>query len=251
MRAAGHVPFALSCGAASGAREVVFLEYSLAPEHKYPVQLVQAVASLRYLLETVKLNPEDIIVAGDSAGGNMVGSLLTHLAKPSPYADPIDLSGGQLRAALFACPWTLMNVHQASFETNHGRDYLDRSQAISFKEAWEPKEGEVWVDIGGAEDAKQVWGRVFGGDLGGLVKRAMVVVGGAEVLLDGCRAFAQLIGAETVVGGRETDWSVVDRRRLVFVECGDEIHVQAAVDCAVGFEGGAMTCAILRWLEHF
>lgn len=250
MQAPGHVPFALACGTASGAQEVVFLEYSLAPEHQYPAQLVQAVASLRYLLDALKRKPEDIIVGGDSAGGNMVGSLLAHLAKPSPYAEPVDLGGGQLRAALFVCPWASMDVEKESFVTNHGKDYLAKKQAIEFKEAWGPVESEVWANISGSEDAKEVWSRVIGGDSQGLVKRAMVVVGTAEVLLDDCRDFARVIGAETIVGGRETDWSVTDGRRLVFVECEGEIHVQAACDCALGYEGGAMYRAILRWLEH-
>lgn len=245
----GHVPFALSCATASGAREVAFVEYALAPEHRYPVQLVQAVASLRYLLEELKIRPSEIIVAGDSAGGNLVGALLAHLAKPSPYARPLDLGGDPLRAALFVSPWAVLGVEQESFQKNDGKDYVDKGQAIDFKEDWRPNEEEVWANIGGVTDAEEVWSRVSSRDSNNLVKKVMVVAGTAEVLLDSCRIFARLVGAETIVGGRGTDWSVLDERPFVFVECDGEVHVQAAIDCAMGYDGGAMKSSILRWLE--
>ena len=56
------------------------------------------------------MSPEDIIVRGDSAVGNLVGALLAHIAKPSPHATPLDLAGKQLRAALFVCPWSIISA---------------------------------------------------------------------------------------------------------------------------------------------
>jgi len=251
MRAFGHVPFALACAGACKAREIVFLEYALAPEYQYPAQLVQAVAAFRYLLETRSVKVENIMVAGDSAGGNLVGSLLAHLASPSPYAPPVDLAGSRLKAAVFVCPWTMMDVNQETFVTNDGKDYLDKTQALQFKHEWNPNEKEVWANLYDAPDANKVWNQVFGrGSSQGVVRKALVTTGKAEVMLDSCTAFARdHVHAETVVASRSTDLSVLDRKNFVLVECEDEVHVQPALDAAIGYKEGIMMRSIVRWLE--
>ncbi|PGH08138.1 hypothetical protein GX51_01291 [Blastomyces parvus] len=253
LRAAGHMPFVLRCAAACKARQVVFLEYALAPEYQYPVQLIQAVSALRYLLNDRLLKAEDIIIAGDSAGGNLAGSLLAHIAKASPYAAPLDIGAGQLRAVLFVSPWTMMTVDQESYETNDGKDYINGPIALRFKGAWNPAAADAWADLCEGEGIDEIWRQVFrpSGGPPGLVKKAMVTAGTAEVLLDSCRRFARdCVKAETVVAGRGADWSAFDGKDFVFAECEGEIHVQPALDAAVGYNSGTMMHAILRWLEN-
>jgi acetyl esterase/lipase len=50
------------------------LDYRLSPEHRFPFQLEDAVHAYRWLLDTVE--PENVVVAGDSAGGNLALALL-------------------------------------------------------------------------------------------------------------------------------------------------------------------------------
>jgi acetyl esterase len=62
---------------------VVFVEYSLAPEVKYPVQNEQAYGAARWVTHfgaRQGLDPTRMAVAGDSAGGNMA-TVLTIMAK--------------------------------------------------------------------------------------------------------------------------------------------------------------------------
>ncbi|CAI4214457.1 unnamed protein product [Parascedosporium putredinis] len=252
MRAGGHVPFALQCAEACGAREVVFLEYALAPEYPYPAQLVQAVAAFRYLLEgDSHLSVDDIVLAGDSAGGNLVGSLLAHLASPSPYAAPVDLAGHTLKAAVFVCPWTMMHVNQASFATNDAYDYLNRPQALQFKAEWNPAEGEVWANLCDAPAASAVWDAAFGrAGKPGVVSKALVTSGSAEVLVDSCNLFAKNhLRGELVVADSGTDLSVLDGKDFVSVECNGEVHVQPALDAFMGYKDGVMMRAIARFLK--
>ena len=60
-------------------REIIFVEYNLAPESKFPSQLEQAKKAYSFILE--KCNASHIILAGDSAGGNLALALLLVLKK--------------------------------------------------------------------------------------------------------------------------------------------------------------------------
>ncbi|KAI5244858.1 alpha/beta-hydrolase [Aureobasidium subglaciale] len=75
---------------------VFALNYSLAPEAKWPTQINQAVAGYRYLLEDMKLDPARISVQGDSAGGHMVLSCYSALVGstlPKPIGGAFMVNG--------------------------------------------------------------------------------------------------------------------------------------------------------------
>jgi acetyl esterase/lipase len=62
---------------------VVFVEYTLAPEARYPVQIEQSYAAAKWVFEHGErhgLDPSRVAVAGDSAGGNMA-TVLCIMAK--------------------------------------------------------------------------------------------------------------------------------------------------------------------------
>lgn len=249
LRGAAHMPFIMRCAAACRARQVVILEYALAPEHPYPAQLIQSVVTLRHLLEGMQLRPEDLILAGDSAGGQLVGALLAHLVQPSPYAPTVQVSG-QFRAALFASPFVRLPPDVGSYESNDGRDYLNRQQVDGFNAAWMGREDEIWANLSGVETSGEVWGKVFGRDShDGLVHKVLITVGTAEIFLDCCRDFAtKHARAETVVVARDTGWQVFEGKRMVLAECEGEVHVQVALDSVVGYDKGLMERAIMTWL---
>jgi acetyl esterase/lipase len=80
--ASSHGRLAAELAVASNAA-VVFIEYTLAPEAKYPVQIEQCYGVARWVTqqgETHGLDSSRIAVAGDSAGGNMA-TVLCLLAK--------------------------------------------------------------------------------------------------------------------------------------------------------------------------
>ncbi|KAL1961041.1 hypothetical protein VTO42DRAFT_4929 [Malbranchea cinnamomea] len=96
---------------------VFSLSYSLAPQASYPTQLRQAVECLRYIVEQQgpagrqgrPRSPRNIFLGGDSAGGNLVGGVLSHLAHPHPQITPLGLGGEPLGGAVFIGPWTLFD----------------------------------------------------------------------------------------------------------------------------------------------
>jgi acetyl esterase len=62
---------------------IIFVEYSRAPEARYPVAIEEAYAATRWVAENsreINVDPARLALAGDSAGGNMVAAV-TLLAK--------------------------------------------------------------------------------------------------------------------------------------------------------------------------
>ena len=105
---------------------VAILQYSLAPEAKYPIQLRQAVAALDHILGE-GVAPRDLIIGGDSAGGNLAVQMLHHLSHPEPVYQP--LTNNTLRFAGFflVSPWISGHTDTVSFRENGSVDMLSAS----------------------------------------------------------------------------------------------------------------------------
>ncbi|KAJ0417847.1 lipase/thioesterase [Aspergillus carlsbadensis] len=255
IRAEGHVPFALLCAKASRASRVVFLEYSLTPEQPYPCQLIQAVAGLRYLLEDEdeRIDAGNIILAGDSAGGHLIASLLAHIVHPSPYAAPIDLRGGQFRAVVPISPWLVM----ARDERDRARlphapnDWISRGTVARFTRMFRPALDEVWSDPLEAEAAGEVWKRLFPRNGGRAVcRRAILAVGTSELLFGSFVKFAtDYLGFESICIDGQASVELLKEKDFVLAIAPGETHVQPSVDCALKYHDGRMTKAILAFLE--
>ncbi|KAK4182029.1 Alpha/Beta hydrolase protein [Podospora australis] len=249
LRGNAHMPFIMSAAAACQAKQVVIVEYSLAPEYAYPAQPIQCVASLHHLLSgNLNVFPQEIILAGDSAGGTLVGSVLAHILKPLPYHPPLALNGQKLKGALLISPFTRVGMGKVgSYETNSKRDYLTWEQTQGFKADWRAREDEIWGDLCAPDDAQEIWQSIIK-----IVDKVCVTAGTAEVFFDDCRVFAgePFLGAETVYlfreGDSKPDWTSWEK---VLVECEGEVHVQVALDSAVGYQGGVMMRACMDWLK--
>ncbi|KAJ1642971.1 hypothetical protein LPJ64_005215 [Coemansia asiatica] len=92
----------------------VAIDYRLAPLHPYPAQLHDAFIALQYLVQQ-GFQPENIVLAGDSAGGNLVLALtmlLRHIGVP------------QLRGLVLFSPWPDLVSQRPSIRQNDKFDYL-------------------------------------------------------------------------------------------------------------------------------
>jgi epsilon-lactone hydrolase len=103
------ITFALARGAAS---RVFALDYRLAPEHRFPAALDDAVAAYRRLMMD-GVPPNKVMIAGDSAGG---GLALATLVSLRDHGDPLPAG-----AVLFS-PWTDLAATGPSLRVNNGRD---------------------------------------------------------------------------------------------------------------------------------
>jgi monoterpene epsilon-lactone hydrolase len=103
------ITFALAKGASS---RVFALDYRLAPEHRFPAALDDAVACYRRLMID-GVPARKVIVAGDSAGGGLALATLVYLRD---HGDPMPAG-----AVLFS-PWTDLAATGKTLETNNAID---------------------------------------------------------------------------------------------------------------------------------
>jgi acetyl esterase/lipase len=89
-----------SSSSGSYLRRVFSVEYRLAigppgqPPAPFPAALLDALAGYDYLVNTVGFAPEDVIVDGDSAGGNLALALVRYLVEEKEFLSSVDSSDG-------------------------------------------------------------------------------------------------------------------------------------------------------------
>jgi acetyl esterase/lipase len=153
-------------------------DYRLAPEHRYPAALDDAVAAYRWLLDQ-GANPSSLVVAGDSAGGGLALALLLRArdeALPLPAA------------AVCFSPWTDLAGTQDSVRSNDGRCAMFRATNFGeFASAY----------LGTASAFDPYASPAHAADFGGLPP-VLLQVGSTELLLDDARTVHDKILA---VGG--------------------------------------------------
>lgn len=70
------------------------------------------------------LNTRQILIAGDSAGGNLALATLLHLSHPHPSIPPVNFPSptSKLRGVLLMSPWVSFSVAAPSYTRNQYRD---------------------------------------------------------------------------------------------------------------------------------
>ncbi len=168
--------------------------YRLAPEHRYPAALEDSFACYRNLLD-LGYSPDEIVVAGDSAGGNLTLVLMLYLREHS-Y---------QLPAAA-VCLSPVVDLARSDEETKR----IDAERA--------PKDPMIrlhfvapMIDeyVGDSDPADPFLSPLFG-DLSGLPP-TLIQAGGDELLLTDARRFserARQAGADLTLQVYDRMWHV-------------------------------------------
>lgn len=111
--------------------DVLCFDYRLAPEHPYPAALEDALKVWDYLMH-LGYGSRDIIVAGDSAGGNLMLALVLKLKSENRMLP---------RGLIVLSPWTDLTLSGKSHETRKEIDpVLSKPYLESAILAYAPKE---------------------------------------------------------------------------------------------------------------
>ena len=151
----------------------------VAPEHPFPAALEDAVYAYKWLLNEKKYDPEQIVVAGDSAGGGLALALCLY-AKDHALPLPAGI--------ITMSPWTDVTLSGASYEENYTIDPLFGNS----------KENMLYQCsyIGDADPKDPYLSPLFGNFEG--FPPMLMQVGSYEVLLDDTREAAKKARAEGV-----------------------------------------------------
>lgn len=164
-----HRNLAGNIAAAARARALI-IDYRLAPEHPFPAGLEDAISAYQWLLEH-EIQPDQITLAGDSAGGGLVLSVLLAL-----------LDRGMVLPVAGVClsPATNLNLSGEGWATNTKKDLMVNRYLAE----------QIQPMYLGSIDPSDPLVSPFFGDLHGLPP-LLIQVGSDEVLLPDCECFAE------------------------------------------------------------
>jgi monoterpene epsilon-lactone hydrolase len=161
-------------------RRVCAIEYRKAPDHEFPAWVDDGVSAFA-CLEEQGYRADEILLAGDSAGGNIalaVTHRLRRKGKPLP--------GGLI---LFS-PWADLGCEGESYMKNQRRDAMFNAKAVRSLGAF-LTQGKVLTDVRDPERSP------VHADLTGF-PRMLIFAGSTEVFLDDARTVARRASAAGV-----------------------------------------------------
>jgi acetyl esterase/lipase len=152
---------------ASGMRGLV-VDYRLAPEHRFPAQLDDALAAYRWLIDG-RADPSRVVIAGDSAGGGLtLSTLLSVRDKRLPLP----------AAGVLISPWVDLEATGDSMVAHRRYDYVSRDALRVFARRF-VRDHQLRDPL-----AAPLHARLEG------LPPLLVQAGGAETLLDDARRIA-------------------------------------------------------------
>jgi acetyl esterase/lipase len=163
---------------------VFFPQYTLTPHAVYPTQLRQAVEALRYIINETGRSPANVIIGGDSAGGNLASATLLHLSHPHPEIDPLELSAPL--AGVFAyAPWVSFSTEWPSMKENEWKDIITPSLL------------KHWANVYRGDKAADNWNEPINAPAKWWAdvktERILILAGGDEILLSPIEEYAKKI----------------------------------------------------------
>ncbi|KAF1954255.1 alpha/beta-hydrolase [Byssothecium circinans] len=226
---------------------VLLLAYTVAPEAVFPTQLQEASNALLYLLNDCNRSPQDIMITGDSAGGNLALALLSHILHPHPEVPKVSLSA-PLRGVFLYSPWVSFSTKHPSYTHNATKDLLDASTLIKWTSMFlgtitsddEAPVADVANNDTHAEPllAEPSWWQM----LPEVTDEMLIFAGGDEIFVDGIRELGDVLQKSWKEGGGE-------EQRVKMLVGRREAHIGPIMDVMIGIkEKSESQIAIEGWL---
>ncbi|KAB8226571.1 Alpha/Beta hydrolase protein [Aspergillus novoparasiticus] len=189
----------IQSSSAAGKDIAIFaVAYTLAPNAQYPTQLIQSVEALRYILIKANRTPANILLGGDSAGGNLAVGVLSHLSSPHEAIAKLDVQE-PLAGTVLIAPWTSLEV-SADTKMNCLSDVITPDVAKPWSQAYLGKaKHDYYTD---ASTAPSSWFKNL------KTQQILVLAGQNEIMLPTIRHFVDKVksgfpSVELFIGRRE------------------------------------------------
>lgn len=171
-----HRHLVAEIGRAAGSRALA-IDYRLAPEHPFPAAVDDSLAAYRFLLAN-GVQPNGVIIAGDSAGGGLVVAAMVAIR---------DAGLPQPACGWAISPWVDMEAIGGSMSSKAATDpTVQKAGILDMAKHY----------LAGADPRSPLAAPLYA-DLSGLAP-LLIQVGAAETLLDDAIRLAQVAGAADV-----------------------------------------------------
>lgn len=153
---------------------VLCIDYRLAPEHPYPAALEDTLTAYRWLVNTRGFRPEQVAIAGDSAGGNLALAALLSLRDAGEFLPA---------SAVLISPYCDQTRTSTTIATHAEIDPMVSPQLLDTVTAYYASQGDLQHPL-----ISPLYG-----DLSGLPPM-LIHVGTHEILLDDALQLARRAG---------------------------------------------------------
>jgi len=207
---------------------VFAIEYRLASSTPFPVaypfptQLIDALAGYNYLVNVVGVKPDDIVVVGDSAGGNLAHALVRYLTDYQGTSE-VNLPGPP-GALLLLSPWVNIGTTHETLPNGSAKRFFSSDYIISAggradyaktsflgPHGFDAAETNRYISPASLSPDLKVDFRKF--------PRTFIVSGGAEILYDQIKTFSDRMIADLGEGN-----GVEGEGKVRYFEAPDGIH---------------------------
>lgn len=221
------------------------IDIAIYPDGPFPAVLSEIVKAVNYLLSS-GVEPQNLYIAGDSAGGNAVLQLVSHILHPGfvKSVPPLNLSAS-LAGVILISPWVVLSTDAPSYAENKDNDAvspdaLGRWGAAVIRQTPE-EEYLPFLEPGTAGNG---W---FNG-INTIIERVFVTAGQKECMRDDITRFGGVLKKHYASHEKSED-PHRDGSDLIFLIEKDGVHDHSLVDFEVGETHLVETMDILiNWL---
>jgi len=168
---------------------LAILNYTLVPSGTFPTQLKQATLALEHLISS-GARPQNIQIVGDSAGGNLILQLISHILHPLEGIPRTNLSS-PIRGAYLMSPWVSLTGDAGSMTSNDDNDIIGTKCINEWGHQVLEGVPDSQLPYIYPNKAPESW---FKG-IDTVVDRVLITAGSAECLRDPIEVFAKQIGS--------------------------------------------------------
>ncbi|KAF5347235.1 hypothetical protein D9756_009924 [Leucocoprinus leucothites] len=208
---------------------IVMLEYTLVPEAAFPTPLKQAASAINHLMN-LGVDPQNMQLLGDSAGGNLILQVLAHLLHPLESERVPTLSlPAPFKGAYLMSPWVDLSDIFGTLSSGDGTDTLSSGLLKYWGSHVLGPVPAKHLDYIEANSAAEDWWK----GVDAFVDRVLVSAGRDECLKN------EIIRFQSTFDNFHAH---------VKLELHDGVHNDPMNDFAVGEKNGTMTNLIIDWL---